>query len=99
MAPSSGKPPAPRVTTNASGFFSCPDTSASAASFSSRDVEPVRDFSSHSLLTAALKSRVAGGVGSPSDNRPPDGLAERVAGDPTATRKPLCSLTGEGGLA
>jgi len=59
----------------------------------------VSDLSSHALLTAALKSRAAGGAGSPSDKRPPEGLAERTAGDPTATGEPSRSFAGKGEAA
>jgi len=46
-------------------------------------------------LTAAGESPTAGGAGSPSDNKPPEGLAERTASDPTATRKPSGWFGGE----
>jgi len=38
-------------------------------------------------------------VGSSSDNKPPEGLAERIAGDPTATREPSGWFGGEVGVA
>ena len=64
-------------------------------SFPCASMDPLGDRSSHSLLTTAWKSLAASGAGSPSDNSPPEGLAERIAGDPTATSKPLDSFEGE----
>jgi hypothetical protein len=51
------------------------------------------------LLTTALKSLATAGAGSPSENSPSEGLAERIAGDPTATRTVPPWFEGEIGAA
>ena len=73
-------------------FAHAPTVPWAQTSASARDVAPVSGHSSDSLLTAALKSLAAGGAGSPSDNRPPEGRADRIAGDPTATCNPSCCV-------
>jgi hypothetical protein len=51
------------------------------------------------LLTTALKSLATAGAGSPSDNSPSEGLAERIAGDPRATPTLPPWFKGETGAA
>src|SRR5579883_1028305 len=88
-APRSGKPPGPWTTTRASGSGSRPDRWVGSTPSAGRGVSPVSDRSSHSLFTTALKSLATAGAGSPSASSPSEGLADRIAGDPTATRTPL----------